>query len=128
MSGTGRFWSTSARGAKVCGALLGHEERGDAGGRHLVSGYAMEDLAGPHVVALWIFCLFVCFPLVVSIQSHCAFFFFFSSVGFWFALQIEFQSATRAARLPHGIPCRDFCLRLKYRRDEKELSILNPVK
>lgn len=77
MSGAGRFWSTSARGAKVRGALLGHKERGDAGGRHLVSGYAVEDLVGPHVVAQWIFCLFVCFPLVVSIQLHCAFFFFF---------------------------------------------------
>lgn len=56
------------------------------------------------------------------------FFFFFSSVGFWFALQIEFQSETRAARLPHGRgeTCRDFSLRLKYRRGEKKLR--NPVK
>lgn len=55
-SRTGRFWSTSV---KVRGALLGHRGRGNTGGRHLVSGCTMEDLAGLHVVALWNFYFFV---------------------------------------------------------------------
>lgn len=58
-SGTGRFWSTIARGVEVRGALPRLKERGNAGGRRLVSGYATEDLARLHVVALWIFCLLV---------------------------------------------------------------------
>lgn len=33
----------------------GHKDGGNAGGRRLVSGYVMEDLAGLHVVAPWIF-------------------------------------------------------------------------
>lgn len=57
--GTGRFWRTSVRGVKVHGALLGHRGRGNTGGRHLMSGYTMEDLAGLHVVALWNFYFFV---------------------------------------------------------------------
>lgn len=46
------------RGVKVHGALLSYK-RGNTGGRHLMSGYAMEDLAGLHVVALWNFYFFV---------------------------------------------------------------------
>lgn len=58
MSGTGRFWRTTVRGVKVHVALLWYKT-GNTGGRHLVSGYAMEDLAGLHVVALWNFYFFV---------------------------------------------------------------------
>lgn len=58
-SGTGRFWRSSVRGVKVHRALLGHRGRGNPHGRHLVSGYTMEDLAELHVVALWNFYFFV---------------------------------------------------------------------
>lgn len=54
--GTGR---TSVTDVKVHGALVGHRGRGNTGGRHLVPGYSMEDLAGLHAVALWNFYFFV---------------------------------------------------------------------
>lgn len=70
-----------------------------------MSGYTMEDPAGAACSCTVEF-LFLCFPLVMSIKFHykdCFFLFiFFSSVRFWFALQIQFQSETWAARLPHG--------------------------
>jgi len=84
-----------ARGAKVCGALLGHKE--GAGGRHLAPWYAMEGLAGLHVVVCGFFGLFLCFPPVVSIKLHCKGWFVFFSTRFWFALQIQCQSKTWAA-------------------------------
>lgn len=40
--GTGR---TSVTDVKVHGALVGHRGRGNSGGRHLVPGYSMEELA-----------------------------------------------------------------------------------
>lgn len=106
------------RDLKVHGALLGHRGRGSTGGRNLLSGYMIKDLASSCTVEF----LFLCFPLLMSIKFHYTrwflFFlvFFFSSVGFWFALQIQFQSETWAARLPHDRDEThgDFCLRLKY--------------